>query len=192
MTHWDDGEVDDFKFILEGASDLSSCDLAVVCDKSCRDVGSFFFPPQIVDSPCFTPQVHAHRRIYAAQPPDDASSSEQDSHSDSNSADYEKPVFSVYLLPTIHRRRKPYRDIDDIVRGSKASGSLPPYGFMLRKHVALARLISVIIVRKYASIWESATHRPTVGVIARTCIVIVIVNASYHVRFHIFPLLVST
>jgi hypothetical protein len=41
LTFWDDTEIDDFKFILEGAAELSSCDLAVVCNKPCREVRTF-------------------------------------------------------------------------------------------------------------------------------------------------------
>lgn len=40
---WDDTCIDDLKFILEGAADLSSCDLAIVCDRPCYEVFRLFY-----------------------------------------------------------------------------------------------------------------------------------------------------
>ena len=40
LTYWDEGTKEDFEFILGGAADLASCNLAVVCDRPCREVGA--------------------------------------------------------------------------------------------------------------------------------------------------------
>ncbi|KAF8520882.1 hypothetical protein BU17DRAFT_46151 [Hysterangium stoloniferum] len=81
LAVWDDEMSEDFKFMLEGASELSSCDLAVVCDKPCRE-------------------VYTHRQQYAPKPSDDnggAAVVENDeaSDSDSESSEDERPIFGM-------------------------------------------------------------------------------------------------
>ncbi|KAF8588187.1 hypothetical protein K439DRAFT_1630029 [Ramaria rubella] len=73
LTYWDETTTDDFKFILEGAADLSSCDLAILCDKPCRE-------------------VYAHRQRYVTKAPDTTALS--DESSDSTSDSYERPIFA--------------------------------------------------------------------------------------------------